>query len=106
LEGKDVYVPEDEVPEGARILNISGTELRERLNEGREIPAWFTFPEVAKELRRTYPPRYRQGVTVFFTGLSGSGKSTIANVLRVKFLEVGGRPVTLLDGHLVRKHLS
>jgi sulfate adenylyltransferase len=106
LKDKDVYVPEDEVPEGAPTLNISGTELRERLNDGREIPAWFTFPEVVQELRRTYPPRYRQGVTILFTGLSGSGKSTIANVLRVKFLEVGGRPVTLLDGDLVRKHLS
>ncbi len=106
LEGQDTYVPEDQVPQGARTLNISGTELRERLNEGRDIPGWFTYPEVVQELRRTYPPRHKQGVTVFFTGLSGSGKSTIANALRVKFLEVGGRPVTLLDGDLVRKHLS
>jgi len=106
LEDQDVYVPEDEVPAGARTLNISGTELRTRLNEGREIPAWFTFPEVARELQRSYPPRDRQGLTVFFTGLSGSGKSTIANVLRVRFLEMGGRPVTLLDGDIVRKNLS
>jgi sulfate adenylyltransferase len=106
LEGEDRYVPEDEVPEGARVLNISGTELRHRLNEGREIPSWFTYPEVSRELQRSYPPRHRQGFTVFFTGLSGSGKSTIANVLRVKFLEMGGRPVTLLDGDIVRKHLS
>src|SRR5256885_721480 len=100
------YVPEDQVPAGTRALNISGTELRRRLAEGGEIPEWFTFPEVAKELRRSHPPRHRQGFTVFFTGLSGSGKSTIANALMVKFLEVGGRPVTLLDGDLVRKHLS
>ena len=100
------YVAEDEVPAGARALNISGTELRRRLAEGREIPEWFTFPEVAKELRRSHPPRHEQGFTVFFTGLSGSGKSTIANALMVKFLEMGGRPVTLLDGDLVRKHLS
>ncbi len=106
LEEKGVYVPDDEVKPGERVLNISGTELRQRLNEGREIPSWFTFPDVAKELQRSYPPRNRQGFTVFFTGLSGSGKSTIANVLRVKFLEMGGRPVTLLDGDLVRKHLS
>ncbi|HWY60251.1 MAG TPA: bifunctional sulfate adenylyltransferase/adenylylsulfate kinase [Terriglobales bacterium] len=106
LEDKDVYVPEDQVPNGARVLNISGTELRTRLSEGREIPNWFTFPEVAEELRRSYPPRKRQGFTVFFTGLSGSGKSTIANVLLIKFLEMGGRPVTLLDGDIVRKHLS
>src|SRR5207302_7285609 len=84
----------------------SGTDLRDRLNEGREIPAWFTYPEVVRELRRSYPPRHKQGVTIFFTGLSGSGKSTIANVLTTKFLETGGRPVTLLDGDLVRKHLS
>jgi sulfate adenylyltransferase len=106
LEDQDRYVPEDEVPEGARVLNISGTELRRRLNEGREVPSWFTFPDVARELQRSYPPRHKQGFTVFFTGLSGSGKSTIANVLRVKFLEMGGRPVTLLDGDIVRKHLS
>jgi sulfate adenylyltransferase len=106
LEDQDKYFPEDEVPKGAHVLNISGTELRQRLNEGRDIPAWFTYPEVVQELRRSYPPRHKQGVTIFFTGLSGSGKSTIANVLLTKFLETGGRPVTLLDGDLVRKHLS
>ena len=106
LEDKDQYVPDNEVTNGSRVLNISGTELRDRLNEGREIPSWFTYPEVVHELRRSYPPRHKQGVTIFFTGLSGSGKSTIANVLVTKFLEAGGRPVTLLDGDLVRKHLS
>ena len=106
LENEDRYVPDNEVPTGARVLNISGTELRQRLNEGRDIPAWFTYPEVVQELRKSYPPRYKQGVTIFFTGLSGSGKSTIANVLITKFLETGGRPVTLLDGDLVRKNLS
>jgi sulfate adenylyltransferase len=106
LEGQDKYVPDDEVKNGDRVLNISGTELRQRLNEGREIPGWFTYPEVVSELRRSFPPRHKQGVTIFFTGLSGSGKSTIANVLLTKFLETGGRPVTLLDGDLVRKHLS
>jgi sulfate adenylyltransferase len=106
LQNEDRYVPSDEVPPGAKILEISGTELRQRLNEGRDIPAWFTYPEVVHELRRSYPPRHKQGVTIFFTGLSGSGKSTIANALITKFLELGGRPVTLLDGDLVRKHLS
>lgn len=106
LEDQNKYVPDNEVPKGSRVLNISGTELRQRLNEGREIPGWFTYPEVVHELRRSYPPRHQQGVTIFFTGLSGSGKSTIANVLLTKFLEVGGRPVTILDGDLVRKHLS
>ncbi len=106
LQNEDRYVPSDEVPPGAKILEISGTELRQRLNEGRDIPSWFTYPEVVRELRRSYPPRHKQGVTIFFTGLSGSGKSTIANALITKFLEMGGRPVTLLDGDLVRKHLS
>ena len=106
LQNEDRYVPADEVPQGAKVLDVSGTELRQRLNEGRDIPAWFTYPEVVQELRRSYPPRHKQGVTIFFTGLSGSGKSTIANALITKFLEMGGRPVTLLDGDLVRKHLS
>jgi sulfate adenylyltransferase len=106
LEGEDRYIPDNEVKPGDKVLNISGTELRDRLNEGRDIPAWFTYPEVVKELRRSFPPRSKQGVTIFFTGLSGSGKSTIANVLLTKFLEVGGRPVTILDGDLVRKNLS
>jgi sulfate adenylyltransferase len=102
----DTYVPEHEVPPGMTALNISGTELRHKLARGQELPAWFTFPDVARELRRTHPPREEQGFTVFFTGLSGAGKSTIANALFVKFLERGGRPVTLLDGDIVRKHLS
>jgi sulfate adenylyltransferase len=106
VEDAAAYMPEDEVPTGARTLSLSGTQLRDRLAKGTEIPEWFTFPEVAEELRRTHPPRHQQGFTVFFTGLSGSGKSTIANVLRVKLLEMGGRPVTLLDGDIVRKNLS
>ena len=100
------YFPIDEVPEGTTVLDISGTELRRRLREGIEIPDWFSFPEVVKQLRRTSPERSRQGFTVFFTGFSGSGKSTIANALMVKLMEMGGRPVTLLDGDLVRKNLS
>lgn len=100
------YAPEDEIEPGETVMNISGTELRERLQKGQEIPEWFSYPEVVAELRKTHPPRNQQGLTVFFTGLSGSGKSTIANALMVKLLEIGGRPVTLLDGDLVRKHLS
>ena len=106
VEDRDSYMPVDEVPAGTRTLDLSGTELRQRLAGGKDIPSWFTFPEVARELRRSHPPRERQGFTVFFTGLSGSGKSTIANALLVKFLELGGRPVTLLDGDLVRRNLS
>ena len=102
------YEPNDEIEDrdNVTILNISGTELRRRLAEGLEIPEWFSFPEVVKELRRTKPPRANQGFTVFFTGFSGSGKSTIANALMVKLMEMGGRPVTLLDGDIVRKNLS
>ncbi|HZP49278.1 MAG TPA: bifunctional sulfate adenylyltransferase/adenylylsulfate kinase [Vicinamibacterales bacterium] len=102
----DRYEPEDEVPDGTHTLNLSGTELRRRLAKGIDIPQWFTYPEVAAELQRRHPPRRQQGFTIFFTGLSGAGKSTIANVLVVKLLERGGRQVTLLDGDLVRKHLS
>ena len=102
------YEPMDEIEDkdNVTILNISGTELRRRLAEGLEIPDWFSFPEVVTELRKTRPPRSDQGFTVFFTGFSGSGKSTIANALMVKLMEMGGRPVTLLDGDIVRKNLS
>jgi sulfate adenylyltransferase len=106
LPAEDRYAPVDEVPEGTETASISGTELRQRLATGDELPSWFTFPAVVEELRRTHPPRSRQGFTVFFTGLSGSGKSTIANVLQTKLLERGGRSITMLDGDLVRKHLS
>ncbi|WP_295071644.1 bifunctional sulfate adenylyltransferase/adenylylsulfate kinase [Tabrizicola sp.] len=103
---KAQYYPANEIPEGSTVLDISGTELRRRLREGLDIPEWFSFPEVVNELRKTSPARSKQGFTVFFTGLSGSGKSTIANALMVKLMEMGGRPVTLLDGDVVRKHLS
>jgi sulfate adenylyltransferase len=100
------YEPGNEVQAGETVLNISGTEFRRRLQEGLEIPEWFSYPEVVVELRKAYPPRHRQGFTVFFTGLSGAGKSTLANALMVKLMELGGRSVTLLDGDIVRKHLS
>ncbi len=106
VEDYDRYVPDDEVPAGARVHRVSEGELAERLAGGQAIPHWSTFPEVTEELQRRHPPRHRQGFTIFFTGLSGAGKSTIANVLLVRFMEMGGRPVTLLDGDLVRKHLS
>lgn len=106
VQEKAQYFPANEVPEGSTVLDISGTELRRRLREGLDIPEWFSFPEVVQQLRRTSPPRAQQGFTVFFTGLSGSGKSTVANALMVKLMEMGGRPVSLLDGDVVRKHLS
>ncbi len=106
LQNRKQYAPADEIQPGEAILNLSGTELRRRLQEGEDIPEWFSFASVIAELRKTHPPRDRQGFTVFFTGLSGAGKSTIANALLAKLMETGGRPVTLLDGDIVRKHLS
>jgi sulfate adenylyltransferase len=98
--------PVDEVEPHETQLTISGTELRRRLRLDLEIPAWFSFPEVIDVLRERYPPLCKQGFTLFFTGLSGSGKSTIANAVMTKLMEAGGRRVTLLDGDVVRKHLS
>ena len=105
-EDKAQYLPVDETTPDMKIKTITGTEFRRRLNEGLEMPEWFSYPEIIAELRKMYPPRHQQGFTVFFTGLSGSGKSTIANALLVKLLEAGGRRVTLLDGDVVRKNLS
>jgi sulfate adenylyltransferase len=102
----DRYVPREDAPAGTETLSISGTQLREMLARGEEIPEWFTFPEVAAELRKAYPPRTQQGFTVFFTGLSGSGKSTIAKILEARLVAAGDRAVALLDGDEVRKHLS
>lgn len=106
VENKAQYVPADETESTDSVLNISGTEFRRRLREGLDIPEWFSYAKVVAELRRSYPPKDKQGFTLFFTGLSGSGKSTIANALMVKLLEDGKRPVSLLDGDVVRKHLS
>ncbi|MFK8030916.1 MAG: bifunctional sulfate adenylyltransferase/adenylylsulfate kinase [Gammaproteobacteria bacterium] len=106
VENKAEYMPADEVDKTDTVLNLSGTEFRRRLREGLEIPEWFSYPKVVEELRKAHPPKHKQGFTVFFTGLSGSGKSTIANALMVKLLEDGSRPVTLLDGDVVRKNLS
>ncbi len=95
-----------EIQEGEDYKTISGTDLRNLLNKGSKIPEWFTYNEVAKELKKSVPPLDERGFTIFFTGLSGSGKSTIANGLQIKFLEMGTRPVTLLDGDIIRTHLS
>ena len=103
---KDSYLPETEVKKGMETFSITENELRNRLTHFAQLPNWFTFPEIEHELIRLYPIRNRQGFTIFFTGLSGSGKSTIANAFIAKFLETGNRPVTLLDGDIVRKSLS
>ncbi|KAM9994061.1 hypothetical protein ACTFIZ_012023 [Dictyostelium cf. discoideum] len=102
----DKYYPVDEVPEGLETANISGTKLRHLLRTGGEIPNWFTYEKVVKILRDSCPPRSKQGFTVFFTGFSGSGKSTIANALNEALLEDGSRSITLLDGDVVRTFLS
>jgi len=100
------YCPVDEVPKGINYETVSGSELRKYLSEGKEIPEWFTYSEIANELRESNPSKKNRGFTVFFTGLSGSGKSTLANGLLIKLLENGTRPVSLLDGDIVRTHLS
>src|SRR4051812_13074416 len=100
------YSPVDEVPAGVRTADISGTEVREKyLAKGLQLPEWFSRPAVAEILNETSPPRFRQGLTIWFTGLSGSGKSTVAHALVERLAEFG-RNVSLLDGDEIRTHLS
>ncbi len=103
---EDEYRCADRVPEGTQVISLSGSDIRKRIRTGRRIPEWATFPEVVEELQKAYPPPRRQGFTVFLTGLSGAGKSTIAKIIYARFLEIGDRPVTLLDGDIVRQNLS
>jgi sulfate adenylyltransferase len=106
LPKEDRYEEVSRVSTQTRTASISGTQVREEyLNKGRTLPAWFTRQEVAEILSDTYPPRHRQGVCIWFAGLSGAGKSTTAEVLTVLLLE-DGRQVTVLDGDVVRTHLS
>ena len=85
---------------------IDDTDLAERISHGKEVPGWFTYPEVLDTLRTVYPPPRERGITLFFTGLSGAGKSTLAKIMYGRFIEEGRRSVTLLDGDVVRSHLS
>jgi sulfate adenylyltransferase len=106
LPDENRYAPADEVPPGAHTVTLSGTQVREQyLNIGRALPTWFTRPETAAILAEANPPRYQQGVCVWFTGLSGSGKSTTAEIVSLLLLEYGRR-TTVLDGDVVRTHLS
>jgi sulfate adenylyltransferase len=106
LPDQDRYEEESSIPQGTRVAKISGTQVREDyLNKGRLLPDWFTRPEVAEVLADSYPARHKQGVCVWFTGLSGAGKSTIADILTTLLLE-NGRQLTVLDGDVVRTHLS
>ena len=106
VEEKACYVFLDELEDRSVCKDITTDEFRHRLERGLDIPSWYAYPGVVNELRRAFPPRSKQGFTVFLTGLSGSGKSTIAKVLMVRFMEMRDRPVTLLDGDIVRKNLS
>lgn len=106
VEDRAEHLRESEAPAGSRSLTLSGEEFQRRMRAGLKIPDWYSFPEVLSELHRQSPPRERQGFTVFFTGLSGSGKSTLARALTARLMEMGGRSVTLLDGDIVRRHLS
>lgn len=106
LPDSDEYKPDNEVASGIRTLNISGTELRSRLRSGRDIPEWFSYPEVVRVLRESHPPRYKQGFTVFLTGYQNSGKDAVARALNVTLNQQGGRPVSLLVGDTVRSELS
>lgn len=106
LPDEDRYEEVSKIKEGTRTMNISGTQVREEyLGKGKLLPAWFTRPETAEILADAYPPRHKQGLCLWFTGLSGSGKSTTASVLSELLLEAG-RQVTELDGDVVRTHLS
>jgi sulfate adenylyltransferase len=106
VEDRAEHLPEPELPEDARRLTLNGEEFQRRMRAGLKVPDWYSFPEVLAELHRQSPPRERQGFTVFFTGLSGAGKSTLARALAARLMEMGGRSVTLLDGDIVRRHLS
>ena len=103
---KRKYMSLDSLDDDIKYETISGTQLREKIENGEDIPNWFSYPEVTSELRRSRRSVNKKGLTIFFTGLSGSGKSTLANGLLMKLLEKCNRPVTLLDGDIVRNHLS
>ncbi len=100
------YFAQDEFPKDEVPAAISGTEFRERLYTGQDIPEWFSYPAIIDELRKAHPPKHQQGFTVFLTGLPSSGKSTLANALSLKLRELTDRPITLLDGDVIRTHLS
>ncbi len=103
---EDAHKPVSEVAPGDTVRSLSDDDFHKKLRTGKRIPEWFTFPQVIDVIRQAYPQRHKQGVAIFCTGLSGAGKSTIARVLYARFLEMGGRPVTLLDGDIVRLNLS
>lgn len=100
------YVYQEDLAKDDSGLAVSDEELDHRLKQGLDIPDWYSYPEVIEELKKICRPPKELGLTIFFTGLSGSGKSSIANAILIKMMEMGGRPITLLDGDIVRQHLS
>jgi sulfate adenylyltransferase len=106
LPEQNIYVEADKVPAGAKTMSISGTQVRDDyLAKGKLLPEWFTRPETAKILRQMYPPRHNMGFCIWFTGLSGAGKTATAEVLTTLLLE-HGKQITQLDGDVIRTHLS
>ena len=104
---RDRFLPVSQIEaRGLESIEYTDAQLKKDLAMGEEVPPWFSYPEVVRQLCKAYPPRSRQGFTLFFTGLSGSGKSTLARIIYAKLVESGERPVTLLDGDIVRLHLS
>lgn len=103
---RQTYIPSTELKPNETALSISGTQLRQALVEHTPIPSWFSYAEVVTELRRSYKPKSKQGFTLFFTGLSGAGKSTIANALQARLMEKGDHTLVLLDGDIVRRELA
>jgi sulfate adenylyltransferase len=97
---------DDLATQGREGVQFTDRDLRRCLEHNLEVPAWYSYPEVVSRLRKVFPPRDKKGITLFFTGLSGSGKSTLAKIMYAKFIEDGKRPVTLLDGDVVRINLS
>lgn len=100
------YCPQNELQRNETSLSISGTELRNALLKDEPIPYWFSFPEIIQELRNAYPPQHKRGFTLFFTGLSGAGKTTLAQALMAKLMSQGRRNITLLDGDIMRRILA
>jgi sulfate adenylyltransferase len=104
---KEAFVTCDELAaQGREGVQFTDRDLRHCLEHDLEVPSWYSYPEVIARLRKVFPTRSRKGITLFFTGLSGSGKSTLAKIMYAKFIEDGKRPVTLLDGDVVRTNLS
>jgi sulfate adenylyltransferase len=103
---RKIYCPQNELTSTDTAMTVSGTQLRELLLKEEHIPDWFSYPDIIQELRQSYPAKYKQGLTIFMTGLSGAGKTTLAQALMAKLMSEGKRTISLLDGDMVRKILT